>query len=193
MEILDDPTILCCCPIAHLTSWDPLATTYTNSSSRVAGGYLYSLCFWWHLKWPCYIQARAAKAKKTPSASTHSNMKKRFSTMWLPWQIFSSNHANRTHIPPPYSSLTILPPKHGSSREPKTHQKGEPVAACSDAICHKINNPVGINTNRVSTTYVIAHCISHFPNQDNPLPHFLFLQRNFLSCSATIASKQVPS
>ncbi len=109
-------------------------------------------------------------ARETPSASTHSNTLPSSSFTLPPLPPSSMHPTTPTHTPLPYSSPTTLPPRHGSKKGPRNLPRGL-----------MINNPVGINADRISTTdNVIANCISRFPNHANPLPHFLPFSQQFL-------------
>ncbi len=143
-------------------------------------GYLESLGFWRHFQWQCDIQTWAAKEKSNNTVRISAleylvlilNYKATTAALQhQPWEedpfppilLFTDNMA---------SEIWII---KGAKKSPPGKALGQ--LQC----CLMINNPMGINTDWVSTTdNIIANCISRFSNHDNPFPHFLSLAQDFL-------------
>ncbi len=104
-DILDNPTILHCCPIAHLIPRDPSATAYSDLSFHAAGEYLDSLQFWWHIQWPQDITACAAKAKTNNTIGINAL---KYAALILNYVAATAAYLQQPHKQDPFPSLLLF-------------------------------------------------------------------------------------
>ena len=176
--ILEDESASRQCPISHLIPRDPSVTAYSDSLSHAARGYSRDLNFWWHLQWPDHVQARAAKAR---TGNTISINALEYAAIIINYVATTATLANPNQNDPYPTALFFTDNIASEAWIQKGAKKSHAGKALGILQCAlMINNPVGINADRISTTdNVIADRISRFPNHADPSPHFIALSQDF--------------
>ncbi len=179
ISILDNDLVSRCCLIAHLIPRDPSVISYSDSSSHVAGRYSTDLQFQWHLQWLESIQACAAKACTQDTININAL---EYAAIIINYVATTTTILSAPQDHDPYPTALFFTDNIASEawifKGAKQSPAGKALGSIQCALM--INNPVGINADCMSTNNnIVADCISQFPNNNDPLPHFLTLLQDF--------------
>jgi hypothetical protein len=185
---LECPRVQKSAPIAHLIPRGPDAEAWGDSSLDAAGGFSLDMGFWWCIEWPLNIRQRTLRHVSNGTSG------KLIDINCLEYATILINYAASTHY---WCTLgntskkkidypTTLIWADNTTADTWTRKGckrsliGRSLGQLQSALM--INNPVGINTNHITThANIIADKISRHKSESDSLLHFHTLSQEFPS------------
>jgi len=184
LDALSSPWINMWRPIGHLVDRTPSGLGYSDSCLHAAGGFSFSMKYWWYHEWSSEIQAKTLKYVMNGKDGTLVAINAlEYASLIINY--VAAFHALTVESPPagdPYPTVLLYADNTAAEawmiKGSKKSLAGRALGRIQAALM--INNPVGINTAHVSTTdNEIADKISRILTEANLLADMQPLFQDF--------------